>query len=80
MPQVDNTYKLRNQEFLQEYAQKPGVKIMFNGVMYREISKVTAPSLLLKVLLRYIMWENLSMERYSIRLRRDVLQHSDSMN
>ena len=33
MPPVDNAYKLRNQEFLQEYAQRPGVKIMFNGVM-----------------------------------------------
>ena len=39
MPQIDNSYKLRNQEFLQEYAQKPGVKIMFNGVMYRELVK-----------------------------------------
>ena len=39
MPPVDNAYKLRNQEFLQEYAQRPGVKIMFNGVMYREIVK-----------------------------------------
>ena len=39
MPPVDNTYKLRNQEFLQEYAQRPGVKIMFNGVMYRELVK-----------------------------------------
>ena len=39
MPPTDNAYKLRNQEFLQEYAQKPGVKIMFNGVMYREITK-----------------------------------------
>ena len=43
MPPVDNAYKLRNQEFLQEYAQKPGVKIMFNGVMYREISKGSGP-------------------------------------
>ena len=39
MPQIDNQYKLRNQEFLQEYAQRPGVNIMFNGVMYRIISK-----------------------------------------
>ena len=39
MPQPDNSYKLRNQEFLQEYAKQPGVKIMFNGVMYREIIK-----------------------------------------
>ena len=43
MPPVDNAYKLRNQEFLQEYAQKPGVKIMFNGVMYREITKGKGP-------------------------------------
>jgi FKBP-type peptidyl-prolyl cis-trans isomerase len=43
MPPVDNAYKLRNQEFLQEYAQKPGVKIMFNGVMYREITKGNGP-------------------------------------
>ena len=43
MPPVDNAYKLRNQEFLQEYAQKPGVKIMFNGVMYREITKGHGP-------------------------------------
>ena len=39
MAVIDNSYKLRNQEFLQEYAQKPGVNIMFNGVMYRIISK-----------------------------------------
>ena len=43
MPQIDNSYKLRNQEFLQEYAQKPGVKIMFNGVMYRELTKGKGP-------------------------------------
>jgi FKBP-type peptidyl-prolyl cis-trans isomerase FklB len=43
MPPTDNAYKLRNQEFLQEYAQKPGVKIMFNGVMYREITKGHGP-------------------------------------
>ena len=43
MPPVDNQYKLRNQEFLQEYAQKPGVNIMFNGVMYRVISKGNGP-------------------------------------
>ena len=43
MPPVDNAYKLRNQEFLQEYAQRPGVKIMFNGVMYREITKGNGP-------------------------------------
>ena len=39
MPPIDSQYKIRNQEFLQEYAQKPGVKIMFNGVMYRVINK-----------------------------------------
>ncbi len=38
MPPVDNQYKIRNQEFLQEYAQKPGVKTLFNGVMYRVIN------------------------------------------
>ena len=43
MPQIDNAYKLRNQEFLQEYAQRPGVKIMFNGVMYRELVKGKGP-------------------------------------
>ena len=43
MPPTDNAYKLRNQEFLQEYAQRPGVKIMFNGVMYREITKGNGP-------------------------------------
>ncbi len=43
MKATDNSYKLRNQEFLQEYAQKPGVNIMFNGVMYRVISKGNGP-------------------------------------
>ena len=43
MPPVDNQYKLRNQEFLQEYAQKPGVNIMFNGVMYRVITNGSGP-------------------------------------
>lgn len=41
--QIDNSYKLRNQEFLQEYAQKPGVNIMFNGVMYRVLTKGSGP-------------------------------------
>ena len=43
MPPIDNQYKLRNQEFLQEYAQRPGVKTMFNGVMYRVINKGNGP-------------------------------------
>ena len=43
MPQIDNNYKLRNQEFLQEYARRQGVKIMFNGVMYREITRGNGP-------------------------------------
>ena len=43
MPPIDNQYKTRNQEFLQEYAQRPGVKTMFNGVMYRMISKGNGP-------------------------------------
>ena len=43
MAVIDNSYKLRNQEFLQEYAKQSGVKIMFNGVMYREITKGKGP-------------------------------------
>ena len=43
MAVIDNSYKLRNQEFLQEYARREGVKIMFNGVMYREITKGRGP-------------------------------------
>jgi FKBP-type peptidyl-prolyl cis-trans isomerase FklB len=43
MPPIDNQYKIRNQEFLQEYAQRPGVKTMFNGVMYRVINKGNGP-------------------------------------
>ena len=43
MAPIDNNYKLRNQEFLQEYAKRDGVKIMFNGVMYREITKGKGP-------------------------------------
>ena len=39
MAPIDNQYKIRNQEFLQEYAQRPGVKTMFNGVMYRVLNK-----------------------------------------
>ena len=40
---MDNQYKVRNQEFLQEYMQRPGVKTMFNGVMYRVINKGNGP-------------------------------------
>ena len=43
MPPIDNQYKIRNQEFLQEYAQRPGVKTIFNGVMYRVINKGNGP-------------------------------------
>ena len=43
MAQIDNSYKLRNQEFLQEYAKQPGVNIMFNGVMYKVLSKGNGP-------------------------------------
>ena len=35
----NSAYKERNIEFLEEYAQRDGVKILFNGVMYREITK-----------------------------------------
>ena len=43
MPPIDNQYKIRNQEFLQEYAQRPGVRSMFNGVMYRVLNKGNGP-------------------------------------
>lgn len=32
-------YKLRNLQFLDEYRQRSGVKELFNGVLYREITK-----------------------------------------
>lgn len=35
----NNAYKQRNLDFLEEYAQRDGVRILFNGVMYREIAK-----------------------------------------
>ena len=35
----NSAYKDRNLEFLEEYASRDGVKVMFNGVMYREITK-----------------------------------------
>ena len=35
----NSAYKERNLEFLEEYASRDGVKVMFNGVMYREITK-----------------------------------------
>lgn len=35
----NNAYKERNLEFLDEYAQRPGVKRLFGGVLYREITK-----------------------------------------
>jgi FKBP-type peptidyl-prolyl cis-trans isomerase len=35
----NNAYKERNLEFLEEYAERPGVKRLFNGVLYREITK-----------------------------------------
>ena len=43
MSPLGNQYKIRNKEFLQEYAHRPGVKTMFNGVMYRVINKVNGP-------------------------------------
>ena len=43
MPLADNQYKIRNQEFLQEYAQRLGVKTLFNGVLYRVITKGNGP-------------------------------------
>lgn len=35
----NNAYKERNLEFLEEYAQRPGVKQLFGGVLCREITK-----------------------------------------
>lgn len=35
----NSAYKERNLEFLEEYAQRPGVKQLFGGVLYREITK-----------------------------------------
>lgn len=35
----NNAYKKRNLEFLEEYAQRPGVKSLYGGVLYREITK-----------------------------------------
>lgn len=34
-------YKERNLEFLEEYSQRPGVKALHNGVLYRVITKGT---------------------------------------
>ena len=68
MPILDNSYKLRNQEFLQEYAQKPGVKIMFNGVMYREITKGKGPKPSPKSFVTTV--------KFLTRLRKAVLQPS----
>jgi FKBP-type peptidyl-prolyl cis-trans isomerase len=39
----DNAYTERNTAFLEAYAQRPGVKVLFNGVMYREITKGKGP-------------------------------------
>ena len=35
----NSAYKERNLEFLEEYASRDDVKVLFNGVMYREITK-----------------------------------------
>lgn len=35
----NSAYKERNLKFLEEYAQRPGVKPLFGGVLYREITK-----------------------------------------
>ena len=35
----NSAYKERNLEFLEEYSQRAGVKRLFNGVLYREITK-----------------------------------------
>lgn len=35
----NSAYKERNLEFLEEYASRPGVKALYGGVLYREITK-----------------------------------------
>ncbi len=35
----NNAYKERNLEFLEEYSKRPGVKSLYGGVLYREITK-----------------------------------------
>lgn len=35
----NGAYKERNLEFLEEYASRPGVKALYGGVLYREITK-----------------------------------------
>lgn len=35
----NNAYKERNLEFLEEYAKRPGVRSLYGGVLYREITK-----------------------------------------
>ena len=82
MPPVDNAYKLRNQEFLQEYAQKPGVKIMFNGVMYREITKGNGPKPSPKsfVTVYYTgteeQWEQIDIKRENIALKNATIHYN----
>lgn len=39
MAQQENSYKERNIEFIEEYSRRPGVTVLFNGVMYRKITK-----------------------------------------
>ena len=80
MPPIDNQYKIRNQEFLKEYAQRPGVKTMFNGVMYRVINKGNGPKPSPKTLSPYIIRERLSMVRCLTKRRKEPLRHSASMS
>lgn len=35
----NSAYKERNLDFLEEYASRPGVKALYGGVLYREITK-----------------------------------------
>lgn len=35
----NSAYKERNLEFLEEYASRPGVRSLYGGVLYREITK-----------------------------------------
>lgn len=39
MAQQNSEYRERNQQFIEEYRERSGVKELFNGVLYREITK-----------------------------------------
>ena len=80
MPPIDNQYKIRNQEFLQEYAQRPGVKTIFNGVMYRVINKGNGPKPSPKSFISVYYTGKLINGKEFDKTQKDALRHSASMN